>query len=236
MPREQHPRPRRASPSPTLRPVTERITHRRRARPTDYESWRGTRTRPRSVMVTVSPAAASATTAEAFCLRARIPTSGMCFNVAHHVGPSAEERTEFDGEEIWLDVRLTPCGARKWRVGADQDRCRHPGASCFASSTASSPHSLASLSVRPFEGPRDHRVAPPAQVLRRQIDRPALNDDDRTPARRDRRSTPPPTAAGLDRHPRNAAALAPQAHRPTLDTTPASPTGQTTNRASSSAN
>lgn len=34
-------------------------------------------------MVTVSPAAASATTADAFCLRARIPTSDMCFNVAH---------------------------------------------------------------------------------------------------------------------------------------------------------
>jgi hypothetical protein len=39
--------------------------------------------RPRSVMVTVSPAAALATTADAFCLRARIPTSLTCFNVAH---------------------------------------------------------------------------------------------------------------------------------------------------------
>ena len=38
--------------------------------------------RPRSVMVTVAPAAASATTAEAFCLRARMPTSSMCFIVA----------------------------------------------------------------------------------------------------------------------------------------------------------
>ncbi len=39
--------------------------------------------RPRSVIVTVSPAAASATTADAFCLSARIPTSVMCFIVAH---------------------------------------------------------------------------------------------------------------------------------------------------------
>ena len=34
-------------------------------------------------MVTVSPAAASATTADAFCFNARIPTSDMCFVVTH---------------------------------------------------------------------------------------------------------------------------------------------------------
>jgi hypothetical protein len=38
--------------------------------------------RPRSVMVTVSPAWAWATTAEAFCFKARIPTSLMCYIVA----------------------------------------------------------------------------------------------------------------------------------------------------------
>jgi len=38
--------------------------------------------RPRSVIVTVSPDAASATTADAFCFNARIPTSDMCFMVA----------------------------------------------------------------------------------------------------------------------------------------------------------
>lgn len=37
--------------------------------------------RPRSVIVTVSPAAASATTADAFCFNARIPTSRMCYIV-----------------------------------------------------------------------------------------------------------------------------------------------------------
>jgi hypothetical protein len=39
--------------------------------------------RPRSVIVIVSPVAAWATTAEAFCFKARIPTSLMFFNVAH---------------------------------------------------------------------------------------------------------------------------------------------------------
>ena len=39
--------------------------------------------RPRSVIVTVPPAAARATTADAFCLSDRIPTSSMCFIVAH---------------------------------------------------------------------------------------------------------------------------------------------------------
>jgi hypothetical protein len=34
-------------------------------------------------MVTVSPDAASATTADAFCFSARIPTSDMCYIVAH---------------------------------------------------------------------------------------------------------------------------------------------------------
>lgn len=49
--------------------------------------------RPRSVMVTVSPAAASATTADAFCFRARIPTSDMCFNVAHWDGRATGQQT-----------------------------------------------------------------------------------------------------------------------------------------------
>lgn len=40
--------------------------------------------RPRSVMVTKPPAAASATTAEAFCFKARIPTLAMF--VAHSLG------------------------------------------------------------------------------------------------------------------------------------------------------
>ena len=39
--------------------------------------------RPRSVIVIVSPDAASATTADAFCFSALMPTSLMCFNVAH---------------------------------------------------------------------------------------------------------------------------------------------------------
>lgn len=39
--------------------------------------------RPRSVIVTVSPAAALATTADAFCFKARMPTSDMCYIVAH---------------------------------------------------------------------------------------------------------------------------------------------------------
>ncbi len=93
-------------------------------------------------MVTVSPAAASATTAEAFCFRARIPTSDMCFNVAH-VGPSAEERNEFHGEEIWLGVRLAV------RSGRSKD-----------------PEIIV---LR-------HQV----QVLHRQVERPAVTDDDRT--------------------------------------------------------
>ncbi len=38
--------------------------------------------RPRSVIVTVFPAIASATTAEAFCFSARMPTELMCFVVA----------------------------------------------------------------------------------------------------------------------------------------------------------
>jgi len=38
---------------------------------------------PRSVIVIVSPPAASDTTADAFCLRARIPTSDMCSIEAH---------------------------------------------------------------------------------------------------------------------------------------------------------
>lgn len=39
--------------------------------------------RPRSVIMIVSPAAASATTADAFCFNARIPTSLMFYMVAH---------------------------------------------------------------------------------------------------------------------------------------------------------
>lgn len=35
------------------------------------------------MIVTVSPAAARATTADAFCFSNRIPTSSMCFIVAH---------------------------------------------------------------------------------------------------------------------------------------------------------
>jgi hypothetical protein len=38
--------------------------------------------RPRLVIVTVSPAAASATTADAFCFNARIPTLDMSYIVA----------------------------------------------------------------------------------------------------------------------------------------------------------
>lgn len=41
--------------------------------------------RPRSVIVTSSPAAASATTAEAFCFKARMPTSDMFYVVARVV-------------------------------------------------------------------------------------------------------------------------------------------------------
>jgi hypothetical protein len=50
------------------------------------ESW--ATARPRSVIVMVSPAAASATTADAFCLRARIPTVTMFSIVAHSVDES----------------------------------------------------------------------------------------------------------------------------------------------------
>lgn len=39
--------------------------------------------RPRSVIVIVSPVEALATTAEAFCFSARIPTSLTFFNVEH---------------------------------------------------------------------------------------------------------------------------------------------------------
>ena len=39
--------------------------------------------RPRSVIVTGSPAATVLTTADAFCFNARIPTSAMFYNVAH---------------------------------------------------------------------------------------------------------------------------------------------------------
>ncbi len=49
---------------------------------------------PRSVITTGSPAAASATTAEAFCLRALIPTVFMYFIVAHRAVRS--RRVNFD--------------------------------------------------------------------------------------------------------------------------------------------
>ena len=45
--------------------------------------------RPRSVIVTVSPAATSATTAEAFCFSSRIPAVFMCYVVAHEGWPAS---------------------------------------------------------------------------------------------------------------------------------------------------
>jgi hypothetical protein len=56
-------------------------------------------------------------------------------------------------------------------------------------------------------------------VVRRQIDRPALNDDDRTLLGAIAAALPPPKAIGMDRHTRHPAALAPSPHRPPLDTT-----------------
>ena len=46
--------------------------------------------RPRSVIVTACPAATPATTAEAFCFRARIPTSDMFYNVVHSIHGEAD--------------------------------------------------------------------------------------------------------------------------------------------------
>ena len=56
--------------------------------------------RPRSVTVTTSPAATLATTLEAFCLRARIPTSVMCFSVERQPGFATlwEDRRSAGGE------------------------------------------------------------------------------------------------------------------------------------------
>src|SRR5690606_13707079 len=53
-------------------------------RPSRLESGSGTSWatgRPRSVTVITSPAAARATTSDAFCLSARMPTSVMCYIV-----------------------------------------------------------------------------------------------------------------------------------------------------------
>ncbi len=57
------------------------------------------------------------------------------------------------------------------------------------------------------------------QVLRRQVERPAICDSDRNAARRRRRNTPLPAQRGLDRHTRNVAAMAPSTSRPPLDCT-----------------
>ncbi len=50
--------------------------------------------RPRSVIVTVSPPAAAVTTLDAFCFRARIPTSDMFYIVAHIRMGWARDRQE----------------------------------------------------------------------------------------------------------------------------------------------
>lgn len=66
--------------------------------------------RPRSVMVTVSPDAASATTADAFCFRARIPTSDMCFVVA----------------QWWLEILDSPWMRKPPGLGARSPTERFP--------------------------------------------------------------------------------------------------------------
>jgi hypothetical protein len=73
-----------------------------------------------------------------------------------------------------------PVGLGNARVGADQGRCVHAGAPCFASSTAFWLHSLDSL-VRSGRS-KDLEVIVlrhQVHVLRRQIERPAVGGDDR---------------------------------------------------------
>lgn len=85
-----------------------------RARPEPSSRWRavagiGVRRatgRPRSVIVTVSPAAAVATTAEAFCFNARIPTSDMCFIVVRRGSlDGVSTRARVDVPEWWRRYR-----------------------------------------------------------------------------------------------------------------------------------
>ncbi len=72
---------------------------------------------PRSVMVTVSPPAATVTTAEAFCLRARMPTSAMCFIeaplVSDAMGPAGQSgRHHFPGA-VPVSLRLPEADASR---------------------------------------------------------------------------------------------------------------------------
>ena len=96
--------------------------------------------RPRSVMVTVSPAAASATTADAFCLSARIPTSDMCFNVAHVNGSTTvmtPRSTVHNSPSPWPSPRSQRGSSVQVAVGCGQ---LHPLALQFWSFRESGPN------------------------------------------------------------------------------------------------
>jgi len=111
-----------------------------------------------------------------------------------------------------------PVSARYSVVGADQGRCAAILKCCVSHSV---PFPLARLAVRSGRSKDLEIVVLRHQltVLRRQANRPQLNNDDRTRARRDRSGTPPAPTRRLARHPRHPAAMAPTTNRPPLDGT-----------------
>ena len=127
-------------------------------------------------------------------------------------------------EELWLALAgsVEPVGAGNSAVVVDLPRCgpmlspRVPNLVPIPGITGS-----AHCALRPLEGPRDHRVAPPTRCAappnrptRAHRRRPELARGDRGRAR----ATEPSRVAG---HPRHAVALAPAPHRPALDPTTA---------------
>src|SRR5690606_25022685 len=88
--------------------------------------------RPRSLIVTVSPATAAATTAEAFCFSARVPTSDMCYSVA---------LTGAVGQSEGIDPRPPPRHQREARnSGPSGTVTRTPLLSATASAAPGPPH------------------------------------------------------------------------------------------------
>ena len=138
---------------------------------------------------------------------------GCCQGAAGGASPEAATR---ESRARW--AISGPVGAENSAVVVDLPRCgpmlnpRVPNLVPIPGITGS-----AHCAVRPLEGPRDHRVAPPTRCAapanrptRAHRRRPQL-------ARRDRgraRATEPNRVAG---HPRHAVALAPAPHRRALD-------------------
>jgi len=118
---------------------------------------------------------------------------------------------------IDLTVPTPRVGLGNLRVGADQARWRHPGCSCFASSTASWPLWLALRCV--LAAPRTSRSSSCAIRFTYSAANSTgpLSTTMTGPCSRRSPQHSPPAAPRLDRHARHVVALAPPPYRPALD-------------------